>query len=225
MLRADRVVAVSSFAADSARRNVLDIPVRVIHNGVDLEKFRPSPQRYLHRPCRLLYVGKWAPLKGVDLLAPIMRILGGDFELHYTGGGASRANRFELPENMHNLGRLYGDDAVVAAMQDADVLLFPTRSEGFGLVAAEAMACGLPVVGTCGSSLEEVVADGVTGILCDRDDAVAFAQALRLIASDRDKRMSMSRAARRRAVAAFDQNVMVETYVKLYEECFTCNDM
>lgn len=219
MLRADSLVAVSQFAAETARRTLVDRPMQVIHNGVDVEKFRPSARRSPKRPLRLLYIGKWAPLKGVDLLAPIMRMLGDGFELRYTGGGAAHGDRASMPENMRDLGRLHGDDAVVAAMQEADVLLFPSRSEGFGLVAAEAMACGLPVVATRGSSLQEVVDDGVTGILCPQDDKEAFAAALRTLADDADKRVSMSRAARRRAMVALDQNLMVDAYVRMYDEC------
>jgi glycosyltransferase involved in cell wall biosynthesis len=219
MLRADRLVSVSQFAAETARRTLIDRPMQVIHNGVDVEKFRPSARRSSKQPLRLLYIGKWAPLKGVDLLASIMRMLGEKFELHYTGGGAALGDRAGMPENTHDLGRLHGDDAVVAAMQGADILLFPSRSEGFGLVAAEAMACGLPVVATRGSSLQEVVDDGVTGILCPQDDVGAFAAAVRVLAGDADKRMNMSRAARQRAVVSLDQNAMVDAYVRLYDEC------
>lgn len=219
MLRADRLVAVSLFAAEIARRTLVNRPIQVIHNGVDLEKFRSPAPRPAHWPFRLLYIGKWAPLKGVDLLAPIMRMLGEGFELRYTGGGAALRDRANMPNNMHDLGRLHGDDAVVAAMHDADILLFPSRSEGFGLVAAEAMACSLPVVATRGSSLQEVVVDGVTGILCPQDDAGAFAAAIRALAGDARKRMCMSQAARQRAVDALDQNLMVDAYVRIYNEC------
>lgn len=219
MQRADILVAVSGFAEKTARRIVLDRPMTVVFNGVDLNKFSPRPVREIHRPVRLLYVGKWSPLKGVDLLAPIMRLLGEEFELHFTGGDAALRDRAVMPENTHDLGRLRSDDAVVAAMCDADILLFPSRSEGFGLVAAEAMACGLPLVATRGSSLQEVVVDGVTGILCPQDDAEAFAAAIRALEGDACKRIRMSQAARQRAVDVMDQNLMVDAYVRMYNEC------
>ncbi|HEY8586608.1 MAG TPA: glycosyltransferase family 4 protein [Rhodanobacter sp.] len=222
LLRADCRVAVSLFAAESARRTLVDRPIQVIHNGVDVEKFTPLATRSVSRPFRLLYVGKWAPLKGVDLLAPIMRILGSGFELRYTGGKAALRDSDNMPDNTHDLGRLQGDDALVAAMHDADALLFPSRSEGFGLVAAEAMACGLPVVATRGSALREVVVDGVTGILCPQDDALGFATAIRALEGDARRRLSMSLAARRRVVTTLDQNLMVDKYVCLYHESLKC---
>src|SRR5699024_2169885 len=157
MRRADKVVAVSQFVADTARKYLTDVPMEVIYNGVDTELFRPGTrQRQPGEPFRLLYVGSWIARKGVDLLPPIMRELGDGFELRYTGGPAADKNRADMPPNMRDIGRLNGPGAVVAAMQDVDALLFPSRSEGFGLVAAEAMACGLPVIATCGSSLVEV---------------------------------------------------------------------
>ena len=214
--RANVVVAVSRFAADTARKTLLDRPMQVVHNGVDTESFRPPMQRTAHQPFRLLYVGKWALLKGVDLLAPIMRELGTGFELRYTGGEVARRDRRYMPSNMHDIGKLHGANAVVTAMRDADALLFPSRSEGFGLVAAEAMACGLPVVATRGSSLVEVVDDGVAGVLCLQDDVAAFANAVRELAADTLRWQTMVHAARARSAKSFSMQGMIDAYVGVY---------
>ena len=178
--KAQAVIAVSQFVAETTRKTLLDVPMDVIYNGIDANIFRPAlRQRKTGKPFRLLYVGSWRRPKGVDLLAPIMRDLGDDFELLYTGGDKANKEMTEMPGNMHNIGRLDGDTEVAKAMQQADALLFTSRSEGFGLVAAEAMACHLPVIATRSSSLTEVVKDGVTGILCPPDDIHAFAEAAR----------------------------------------------
>ena len=153
--------------------------------------------------------------KGVDLLTPIMRELGGEFELQYTGGVSADQDRPSLPANMRDLGRLPVSQAA-AAMQDADALLFPSRSEGFGLVAAEAMACGLPVVCMRGTALDELVEHGVTGMLCPRDDVFAHAVAVRRLAQDRQLHQSMRQAAREVALARFSGAAMVDAYVRLY---------
>ena len=216
MHRADCVVAVSHFAADTARRAVLDRPMDVIHNGVDLQRFSPLPEHQSHRPFRLLYVGSWMARKGVDLLAPIMRELGGEFELRYTGGPAAERDKSRMPANMHDTGRLKGEEAVSTVMQDADALLFPSRSEGFGLVAAEAMASGLPVIATRGSSLTEVVEDGSSGILCAQDDVRAFAAAARCLAGDQTLWQRMSNAAVERVARRFSLASMIDAYVDIY---------
>lgn len=215
--RAHHVVAVSRFAADTSRENVLDRSIQVIQTGVDTMHFRPPDRRDVHEPFRLLYVGKWSPLKGVGMLAPIMRELGQGFELQYTGGANAQKDRPGMPSNMRDIGRLGGSDAVIAAMQDADAFLFPSRSEGLPLSVLEAMACGLPVVAARGSSLGEVVDDGVTGILCDKDSASEFAGAVQRLAGHPMVRNRMGDESRRRAVAGHSLENMVTDWVDCYQ--------
>lgn len=218
MRRAQIVVAVSRFAADMARATLRDMPIKVIHNGIDTDEFHPANTRVMpHRPFRLLYVGNWVALKGVDLLAPIMRELGDGFELSYTGGSVAERDKPEMPPNMVDLGRLTRAQVLVA-MQQADAFLFPSRSEGFGLVAAEAMACGLPVVATHGSSLPEVVEDGVTGFLCPRDDVAAFVQAIRRLAGDSVLWQEMSSNATAHARDAFSEDTAIDAYSLVYRD-------
>lgn len=217
-----RVVAVSQFVTDSTRHSLLDVPMQVIYNGVDTERFYPGTrQRQSGEPFKLLFVGSWMARKGVDLLAPILHELGKGFVLHYTGGPAAEKDKAHMPSNMIDIGRLQGDAAVVAAMQNADALLFPSRSEGFGLVAAEAMACGLPVIAACSASLVEVVADGQTGILCPPDDVAAFVAAVRSLTTDKARYAYLAQAARLQAVEHFSETTMIAAYLHLYHSITT----
>lgn len=217
MRRSSQVVAVSRFAARSAQQHLLNCPISVISNGVDVEHFRPPLQRLPHSPFRLLYVGGWKPLKGVDLLPVIMGELGADFELRYTGGPAADADRAKMPANMHDLGRLDGN-GVLAAMHDADALLFPSRSEGLPLTVLEAMACGLPVVATQGSSLVEIIKNDVNGLLCPRDDASSFEGAVRRLAANLEKYTLMSEASRALIERHYTLNNTVNAYNFSYEK-------
>lgn len=214
--RADWVVAVSRFVAEMARQTLCDVPMEVIYNGIDTEVFRPGNRvRQPGEPFRLLYVGSWMARKGVDLLAPIMRELGGEFELQYTGGPAAEKDKLTMPSNMHDVGRLTGPQ-VVAAMEDADAFLFPSRSEGFGLVAAEAMACGLPVIAIKGTAVAEVVQDNESGLLCRAESIADFARAALRLATDAPLRERLHAAARRHAVEYFSYEAMLDGYVRLY---------
>lgn len=215
--RAQCVVAVSEFAARVARENLCDVPMEVIYNGVDTDRFRPADRRCRpERPFRMLFVGNWIARKGVDLLAPIMRELGDGFELEYTGGTAAARDRGAMPLNTRDIGRLDGTERMVEAMQRADALILPSRSEGFCLVAIEAMACGLPVIATHGTALAEAVADAKTGFLCPQDDVGAFADAARKLAGDPGLVASMSLAGRNLAVTRFSLAAMVQSYVRVY---------
>lgn len=214
--RANRVIAVSRFVADMARETLCDVPMDVIYNGIDIEQFRPGNRKRLPQyPFRLLYVGSWMARKGVDLLAPAMRELGEGFELHYTGGPASENDKPGMPKNMHDIGRLSGD-GVVAAMQNADAFLFPSRSEGLPLVAIEAMACGLPVIAMKGTSVEEVVSHGRTGFLCSREDVHALANAALHMAASPELHIECGAIAREEIVTRFQVSQMVDAYLQAY---------
>lgn len=222
--RADRVVAVSQFVANMARQTLCDVPMQVIYNGIDTDLFQPgNRERQAGSPFRLLYVGSWMARKGVDLLAPIMRELGDGFELHYTGGSAAEKDKASMPANMHDIGRL-SVTQVIAAMQSADAFLFPSRSEGFGLVAAEAMACGLPVVTTGSASLIEVLADGRAGILCPPGNIDAFVAAAKFLEPDAQDVSLLRQVARAWVVEHFSEDAMLDGYTNLYRET-SCNDM
>lgn len=216
-------VAVSQFVADSTRHSLLDVPMQVIYNGVDTKRFCPGARkRQPGDPFKLLFVGSWMARKGVDLLAPIMHQLDEGFVLHYTGGPAARKDKAHMPSNMIDLGRLPGDAAVVAAMQSADALLFPSRSEGHPLVAIEAMACGLPIIGMHGSSVSEAVTDGKTGLLCPQNDITAFVTTIRNLAADSTRHANLAQAARMHAMEQFSEIAMIDAYLRLYQ-CATIN--
>ena len=217
MKKANQIVAVSYFAAQTAANNLIDLPIDVIYNGVNTQLFRPA-QRARHHVVlfRILYLGSWKKLKGVDLLAPIMRELGDGFELVFTGGPAASKEISSMPPNMRNIGRLNDEEAVVAALLNVDVLIVPSRSEGFGLVAAEAMACGLPVVATNCPSLAEVVEHEVTGLLCNANDVMSFANAIRLICKEKSLHETMSRKGILRAKKLFNLKTNVGKYINEY---------
>jgi len=212
MQRATQVTAVSQFVADMAKKTLCDVPMQVIYNGIDTELFCPSSRvRQENQPFRLLYVGSWMKRKGVDLLAPIMHELGNGFELHYTGGVASEKDKLSMPSNMHDLGKL-NQRAVIQAMQNSDALLFPTRSEGFGLVAVEAMACGLPVITTKGTCLEELIIHGSNGYLCEPENIQAFVTSIRKTQSGR-----IERYLDKTRLSEFSIKTMLTEYSRLYQ--------
>lgn len=215
MRRSKCVVAVSRFVAEIAKKELLDVPMELIYNGVDTNRYRPGLRlRAQGKPFRLLYVGAWRGMKGIDLLQPIMRTLNNGFELRYTGLEPGR-----VQGNMRDIGYLDGSDKVVKAMQEADAFLFPSRSEGFGLVAAEAMACGLPVIATNLPSIAEIVENGVTGVLCPMDDVAAFVKAAHTLREGRMLWECMSKTGREHVVNALSQSAVVCNYLKVYSGC------
>lgn len=217
LTRADAVTAVSAYTADQVRAVFRRDNVAVIPNGIDTQVFRPGPNRPPRQPFRLLFVGNWSLRKGADLLPEIMKRLGPNFELWTTAGLRGRRATRNLPANVHFLGRVGSTEELVRLYQDCDALLFPSRLEGFGLVALEAQACGLPVIATNGSSLVEVIAHDNTGLLCASNDVEAFVTAVKRLASDDNVRCHMGSAGRERAIQYFSEDVQANQYKKIYD--------
>ena len=214
---ANVVTAVSRYAANHAEKAFQCSQVVPIYNGVDTEKFSPPIHRDQHKPFRLLFVGNVSRrLKGADLLVPIMELLGADYELRITGKLIDIPGNNSLPSNIIELGRLASPDDVVTAYRSCDALLFPTRLEGFGLVALEAQSCGLPVIATNGSALPEVVEHEVTGLLCEMDSVDAFVGAARRLKNEKERWVEMSVAARAKAESIFSESATLEKYIALY---------
>ncbi len=138
-------------------------------------------------------------------------VIAGDGPLR--GALEAQAARLKLADRVHFLGWRADAPAVLAAL---DVLLAPSRWEGFGLVFLEAMALGVAVIGTRVSAIPEVVADGETGWLVPPDDPVAIAGALRAALSDPDERRHRGEAGRARLESHFTVDAMVERTLAIY---------
>jgi len=195
------------------RNDIVAIP-----NWIDTECFKPDDRQIPNQPFQLLFVGNLNRRKGFDLLPAIMRQLGGDFEFRYTGVTQELGNSADLPSNMKALGRLTTIATLVKAYQSCDALLFPTRLEGFGLVALEAQACGRPVITTGCSSLPEVVEHGNTGILCPTDDIDAFVMAAKKLREDPCHWRQMCVNAVKHASSYFNEENIIGEYLALYEK-------
>lgn len=215
---ADAVVAISRYTAESLHAALGGPRAHVIPHGIETDFFCPGPdpeQQPEDRPARLLFVGNLTRRKGADLLPGIMSSLGPGYELRHTAGLRTRDPFAGVP-GMTPLGRLTREE-LRDEYRRADLLLFPTRFEGFGYAAAEALACGTPVVATRCSSLPEVVDDGVTGRLCDIDDVEGFAAAIRDMMNDKATLRAMAREARAVAIERFSLREMSLKYCDLLE--------
>ena len=109
-------------------------------------------------------------------------------------------------------------DDVAGVLSAADVLVLPSRWEGFGLAAAEAMAAGLPVVATRVPGLTEVIEDGESGLLVDSEDLDGLAAAVARLVDDPATRARLGLAGRRRVGERFSIAANVAAHERLYTE-------
>jgi L-malate glycosyltransferase len=227
--KSDAVTAVSRhLAAVTVRELGVRRDVMVIPNFVDTGLYRPdgaSPYaRTLCSPeeCVLIHVSNFRPVKRIgDVLAifdrvrqkvPARLLLVGD------GPDRSLAERLVRERKIEDRTLFLGNVAAIETILPvARLFLLPSDSESFGLAALEAMACGVPVVGTAAGGLPEVVVDGETGYLRRVGDVEAMADAALELLEDLERWKRFSAAARRRAVEQFPEEAIVARYRELYE--------
>jgi len=200
--RAVVVVAGSRVLAEDARAlGARD--VRVVPTGVPI----PPEVVPAEEPPHILFVGRLSEEKGVLELADAARGL----PLVVAGSGhlASRIVGVVGPVPPRELGRFYDRAAVVAV---------PSRREGYGLVAREAMAHGRPVVASAVGGLLEAIEDGVNGVLVPALDVPALRGALEELLADPARRARLGEAARAYALRHFSRDAEVDALLEIYAE-------
>lgn len=217
---ADKITSISKYTHKQLERIFGYSDSEMIYCGIDTTIFSPllvskDELQIDEKKSVLLFVGNHLRRKGSDLLEPIMKELGDDYIL-LTTSGLRTENKIKF-NNIRSLGKL-DLKGLVRAYNLCDILLFPSRLEGFGLTVAEAMACGKPVVTTDCSSLPELVIDGKGGYLCPMDDVSAFAEAIRHLAEDENLRARMGRFNRQRVLDMFTIERMTKEYIRLYRK-------
>lgn len=235
---ADAIIAVS----EGMRKDVLaaypgldESRISVVHNGIDLDRWRPSPDEEVVKalgvdPTRqsVVFVGRITRQKGLPYLLEAVRQLPADVQVVLCAGAPDTpeilAEVQELVAVLQEertgvvwLDRLLSHDELVAVLSSATVFVCPSIYEPLGIVNLEAMACGVPVVGSATGGIPEVIDDGITGRLVPIDQVQDgtgtpkkpgvfvsdLAEALRDVLSDPVRARMMGQAGRARVERDF----------------------
>jgi len=227
--QSDAVTAVSRYLRDvTVREFGIVRPIEVLPNFVDTALYRPdgaSPfARALSRngEALLVHVSNFRPVKRIaDVLAifdrvrqkiPARLLLVGD------GPDRSLAERLAREGGYEDQTTFLGNVAAIETILPATrLLLLPSDAESFGLAALEAMACGVPVIGTAKGGLPEVVEDGRHGFLRPVGDVEGMARGALALLEDPALWNRFSADCRRRAQEEFPTDALVARYRALYE--------
>jgi glycosyltransferase involved in cell wall biosynthesis len=235
---ADAFVAMSrAIREEMVRAGVPAERAFLLPHGVDVERFRPADRvEKVERRLALglpttgiiaVYTGRLLRGKGLDTLLDAFAPLAAgrdDVRLVLVGAGGAQSLSVEDELRARSLAPPLASRVVFAGrvddvspwLQAADFFVFPSLFEGLGISLVEALACGLPAIGSRTGGIVDVIADGRSGLLVPPGDAAALGSALRRLAEDTAGRAEMGRAGRAEALARFDERDVVTRYRALF---------
>lgn len=218
--RFHRILAVSDAVQDSLP---LGLPIQVVRPSL-VDPSQPRPSRAQARASLgigpdvpvVMAIGRLSPVKGFDVLArAAKRLQTPNARVLLIGEGPEQ----DRLTQMGGLTLLGPKDDVDALLPAADILVSPSRSEGFPQVPLHAMAAGLPVVATPVGGTPEIVIDGETGRLVPAEDPFALASALDDLLSHPEQAQALGQAGLQRITdAGFTRKAMVEKTRSIYTE-------
>ncbi len=227
------VIAISGFV----KRQLIEIgipeeKVCLAYNGVDTKRFFPNPgsrkgwlERFAIEPDELIVssITHLRPFKHPEVIVEAFGLLakrGVKGRLLMAGAGEMReelenlSRRLGISERIHWLGSCSN---VESLLQASDIFVLASVGEAFGMVLTEAMACGVPVVGSRSGAIPEIVEDGITGLLGTPLDPSSFADAIERLALDETLRREMGQRGRERVQRCFRVEMSVEKVLQVYE--------
>jgi 1,2-diacylglycerol 3-alpha-glucosyltransferase len=228
--RADAVIAPSARVRDELQRQGVRAPIAVVPTGVDLSRFRPGERGAARRVLGLpadeplcLYVGRLDREKSVDRVLRAFDHVVGTLpraRLALVGQGKEGASLRALAARLPCASRVVflcarAHDTLTVCYQAADVFLFASETETQGLVLAEAAACGLAAVAVTAPGCDEVVRDGVSGVLT-KPEPTALAEAALGLLLDDERRAAMGARARAMAEREFDVRLQIDRTLDVY---------
>jgi len=226
------IVTPSRWLAECVRQSALmhDWPVTVVPNAIDTNLWQPVnnklARQMMHLPpdVPLLLFGALGgasdPRKGFELLKSSFAILRGQIPgLELIVFGSLPPKKIQsLGFPLHYTGHLHDDMSLRILYSAADAMVVPSRIEAFGQTASEAHSCGTPVIAFNTSGLLDIVDHEQTGYLATAFDVEDLAKGIQWVLSDAERHKVLSYNAREKAVNYFSYPVVVQQYLKVYEE-------
>ncbi len=231
--KSDVITAVSRFLREETiyTFGCAGCDVHVVHNFVDpaiydRSRYPPLLREQLGGRPIMMHVSNFRAVKRVRDVVRIFAAVRAELPsaLVMVGDGPDRVDAEEEAQTLgvagdvHFLGRI---DDVAPLLASADLFLLPSNRESFGLSALEALATGVPVIGSLAGGLPEVVRDGETGVLRPVGDVAGMAGAALEMLGDRARWGEMSQRASADARRRFSRDEIVSEYVALYERAVT----
>ena len=229
----ERATAVHCVSIDieneASKYGLLPAKTHVIRPAVDPNQFQPPATRPQSNGLQIVTTGSLIWRKGYEYALMAMRLLhdgGVPFHFHIIGEGAERQrllytiDDLALTKHVTLHGRL-SSDQVLHRLQQADLFLLSSLSEGISNAALEAMATGLPIVTTDCGGMEEAVFNGLQGYVVPMRQPHAMAKAIQHLWQQPEVRLDMGRAARKRILQTFSLDRQIDAFEMMFERVST----
>ena len=203
---------------------------KLIHNGVDLERFKEIEgksqlRKKLGIPDKksIIYTGRLVYQKGIDVLIQSFSKLNGetDCQLIIIGDGPERQNIVRLIDH-YQLSKsvilIEEAEDIASYLNTADVFVLSSRFEGLSNSLLEAMACGLPVISTRVGGSVDTIENGINGLMVDVDNEEQLARSMSKVLNDPLLGKAIGENARKTIEASYDLNKVADRYLGLYKE-------
>ena len=230
----DMVTAPSQDLANHAREQGCKRDINIVPHGVDIYKFNPNVSgaevrkklQIREDEIMLFSIQRLDQRKKLDYLIGAMPKVvkeNPNIKLVIGGKGPEReklellASRLNIGENIVFVGFITEED-LPKYYSACDLFTFHTTYEAFGLVLAEAMARGKPIISTKAGAIPEVIDDGKTGLLVPPLDSDALAEAILKLANDKGTMTKMANQGRKKVEQEYDWDKIVERYIGIYQE-------
>jgi len=223
--KADRVVAVSDGLRQTAKRTSPHIAIDVIHNGIDTQHFSPPTVSPQNKIPQLISVGRLVKLKGLHhLLEALAQVKqnGQAFHLNIAGDGPEKIHLVQLSEQLGLKERVtflghVTYEKLPYQYQQSDLFVLPSLAESFGQVFAEAMACGLPIIGSNTGGIPEVVGPQQNPWLITPGDVSSLAQKITTLLTSPNQRHLLKETNIHHVRNHLTWSHCARTYLNLYQ--------
>ena len=210
--------------------------ISTIHHSIDTEKYSPTKRDKkfwthfnINSEIIILFTGRLTEEKGVLELLEAFELLSNKYSnisLVICGGGGNLeefvSKKAKEIKNAHYIGFLTESD-LQKAYASADIGIFPSKNEGFGLVYLESMASGLPTVGVNKGGPSEIITNGFNGILSPDNSPNTIREALEKLIIDEEFRKELGKNARLTIEKKYSPEVIANEYLNLFRSFLKCS--
>lgn len=194
--------------------------IAIIPNGVDTELFKPSKPLFKKDKFTILFIGRLSKEKGINYLIQACSKLPFNYKLLVVGSGAEKEKILSLIKGLkiNNKVKMIGSidhNKLPQVYSSADVLVAPSLIEPFGFVTLEALACGIPVIGSDLGGMRDIINDNI-GIKTTPANIISLVNAIIKIKNDKFRK-KLAKNCRKHILKNYDWKNIADKYLKIYK--------